>query len=124
MEKSGNKPHLLSMDSCGAHLTPAVKAAFAECNTVVAVIPGGTTQWLQLLDLVVFAAWLAGCVALSARMAPVDGACAFAHRAAALPFLSLLCCHALSCSKALLYAPHALFEILLAVTVVVRCGRD
>ena len=43
-------PSLLFLDSFSAHLTDAVKEAFKQSNTTVAVIPGGLTSVLQPLD--------------------------------------------------------------------------
>lgn len=44
------KTSLLFLDSFTAHLTEAVKEAFRQSNTTVAVIPGGCTSILQPLD--------------------------------------------------------------------------
>ena len=44
------RPSLLLLDCFIAHLTEAVQALFAECNTTVIVIPGGCTSILQPLD--------------------------------------------------------------------------
>lgn len=39
------------MDSMRAHVTESVKAAIKSTNTIPAVIPGGTTKYLQPLDI-------------------------------------------------------------------------
>ena len=39
------------MDSMRAHITDSVKAAFKSTNSIPAVIPGGTTKYLQPLDI-------------------------------------------------------------------------
>lgn len=39
------------MDSMRAHVTESVKAAIKSRNSIAAVIPGGTTKYLQPLDI-------------------------------------------------------------------------
>lgn len=45
------KKALLVLDSMTAHITNSVKAAIKRTNSIVAVIPGGTTKYLQPLDI-------------------------------------------------------------------------
>lgn len=45
------KKALLVLDSMRAHITDSVKAAIKRTNSVPAVIPGGTTKYLQPLDI-------------------------------------------------------------------------
>uniref|UniRef100_A0A8C8E488 HTH CENPB-type domain-containing protein n=1 Tax=Oryzias sinensis TaxID=183150 RepID=A0A8C8E488_9TELE len=45
------KKTLLVMDSMRAHITDSVKAAIKSTNSIPAVIPGGTTKYLQPLDI-------------------------------------------------------------------------
>uniref|UniRef100_A0A3Q3DKQ0 M-phase phosphoprotein 8 n=1 Tax=Hippocampus comes TaxID=109280 RepID=A0A3Q3DKQ0_HIPCM len=45
------KKALLIMDSMRAHITDSVKAAIKSTNSIPAVIPGGTTKYLQPLDI-------------------------------------------------------------------------
>eukprot|EP00756_Hemistasia_phaeocysticola_P059944 Hpha_TRINITY_DN37025_c0_g1::TRINITY_DN37025_c0_g1_i1::g.83143::m.83143 len=40
------------------HLTAPMKQAFSDAKTVLAVIPGGMTQFQQMLDVVVFHSWV------------------------------------------------------------------
>ena len=42
---------LLVLDSMRAHITDSVKAAIKSTNSIPAVIPGGTTKYLQPLDI-------------------------------------------------------------------------
>ncbi|KAJ7345310.1 hypothetical protein JRQ81_001260 [Phrynocephalus forsythii] len=44
------KPSLLVLDSFRSHLTEPTKREFQMCKTEIAVIPGGLTSQLQLLD--------------------------------------------------------------------------
>lgn len=39
------------MDSMRAHITDSVKTAIKRTNSITAVIPGGTTKYLQPLDI-------------------------------------------------------------------------
>jgi len=48
--KLSNPQSLLVLDSFSAHLVNSVKRRFGEKNTNLAVIPGGLTSRLQLLD--------------------------------------------------------------------------
>lgn len=45
------KKALLVLDSMRAHITDSVKAAIKKTNSIPAVIPGGTTKFLQPLDI-------------------------------------------------------------------------
>uniref|UniRef100_A0A674N516 HTH CENPB-type domain-containing protein n=1 Tax=Takifugu rubripes TaxID=31033 RepID=A0A674N516_TAKRU len=45
------KKALLVLDSMRAHITDSVKAAIKRTNSIPAVIPGGTTKYLQPLDI-------------------------------------------------------------------------
>ncbi len=45
------KKALLVLDSMSAHITDSVKAAIKRTNSIPAVIPGGTTKYLQPLDI-------------------------------------------------------------------------
>ena len=45
------KKALLVLDSMRAHITDSVKAAIKKTNSIPAVIPGGTTKYLQPLDI-------------------------------------------------------------------------
>lgn len=45
------KKTLLVLDSMRAHITDSVKAAIKSTNSIPAVIPGGTTKYLQPLDI-------------------------------------------------------------------------
>ena len=49
-----NNPKLLITDSCNCHLKPVVKQSLRQKSVVVAVIPNGCTQYLQVLDTLVF----------------------------------------------------------------------
>ncbi len=51
--KDGN-PKLLITDSCNIHLNPQAKQSLRQKSVVVAVIPKGCTQYLQILDTLVF----------------------------------------------------------------------
>ena len=46
-----SKKALLVLDSMRAHITDPVKAAIKRTNSIPAVIPGGTTKYLQPLDI-------------------------------------------------------------------------
>ena len=45
------KKAILVLDSMRAHITDSVKAAIKKTNSIPAVIPGGTTKYLQPLDI-------------------------------------------------------------------------
>ena len=45
------KKVLLVMDSMRVHITVSVKAAIKSTNSIPAVIPGGTTKYLQPLNI-------------------------------------------------------------------------
>ena len=47
------KQSLLIMDSMRAHLTEPVKSSVKKTNSQLAIIPGGTTKFLQPLDIAV-----------------------------------------------------------------------
>ncbi|CAM4895504.1 unnamed protein product, partial [Rotaria socialis] len=51
--KDGN-PKLLITDSCNSHLNPQVKQSLRQKSVVIAIIPKGCTQYLELLDTLVF----------------------------------------------------------------------
>ncbi|CAF3969647.1 unnamed protein product [Rotaria sp. Silwood1] len=51
--KDGN-PKLLITDSCHSHLNPQTKQSLRQKSVVIAVIPKGCTQYLQILDTLVF----------------------------------------------------------------------
>ena len=51
--KDGN-PELLITDSCNCHLTPQAKQSLRQKSIVVAIMPKGCTQYLQILDTLVF----------------------------------------------------------------------
>ncbi len=51
--KDGN-PKLLITDSCNCHLQPQAKHSLRQKSVVIAVIPKGCTQYLQILDTLVF----------------------------------------------------------------------
>jgi len=46
----GRRRSLLVYDAFEAHLTDSVKSSFKRGNTDLAIIPGGLTSILQLLD--------------------------------------------------------------------------
>ena len=48
------QPKLLIADSCNSHLNPDSIRRLREKSVVVAIIPGGTTMYLQVLDVNVF----------------------------------------------------------------------
>ena len=56
--KDGN-PKLLITDSCLCHLKPEVKRSLRQKSVVVAVVPKGCTQYLQILDTLVFSTFKA-----------------------------------------------------------------
>ena len=47
-------PKLFITDSCNCHLKPEVKQSLRQKSIVIAVIPKGCTQYLQILDTLVF----------------------------------------------------------------------
>ena len=56
--RDGN-PKLLITDSCNCHLNPETKRNLRQKSVVVGVIPNGCTQYLQLLDTLVFSTFKA-----------------------------------------------------------------
>ncbi len=50
---------MIITDSCNCHLAPTVKQRLRQKDVVLAVIPKGCTQYLQILDNLVFSTFKA-----------------------------------------------------------------
>ncbi|CAF1521814.1 unnamed protein product [Adineta ricciae] len=51
------RPKMIVTDSCKSHLTEEVKNSFKRNGVVLGIIPGGITQYIQVLDVFVFSVY-------------------------------------------------------------------
>ncbi len=51
------RPKMFTTDSCNSHFTEDVKALFKKNGVVLGIIPGGITQYIQVLDVSVFSVY-------------------------------------------------------------------